>query len=69
MKYTNTIKSVRESCAKIEKKNNGRIAVVVATNRSARKSSYGIQFWTPEMILMGESKNTDNTVSKFVETL
>ena len=69
MKATNTIKEVRKSSLKITKESNGRIAVIVLTPYSARKADYGIQFWTPEMIENGTSKNSDNTVSTFIEKL
>lgn len=69
MKSNNTINEVRESGLKITKEINGRIAVIVLTPYSARKSNYGIQFWTPQMIEIGTSKNTDNTTSTLIEKL
>ena len=69
MKGQNTIQEVRNSSTKISKESNGRISVIVETPYSARKSVYGVQFWTKEMIEAGTAKNNDNTVSKFIEIL
>ena len=69
MKAQNTIQEVRNSSTKISKESNGRTSVIVETPYSARKSVYGVQFWTREMIAAGVAKNTDNTVSRFVEIL
>jgi hypothetical protein len=69
MKAQNTIQEVRNSSAKISKEGNGRIAVIVETPFSSRKSVYGVQFWTKEMIELGTTENTDNTISKFIEIL
>ena len=69
MKTNNTVNEVRNSGLKLTKESNGRIAVIVLTPYSARKANYGIQFWTPEMIEVGTSKNTDNTTSIFIEKL
>lgn len=44
-----------------------RTPVIVTIPVSKRKQDLGVQFWTNEMIEKGESLNTDNTVSKFVE--
>lgn len=69
MKATNTINEVRESGLKLTKESNGRIAVIVLTPYSARKANYGIQFWTSEMIKLRYSKNTDNSISTYIEKL
>jgi hypothetical protein len=69
MKFTNTINQVREDSAAISKSVNGRAAVIVATPSGARKASYGVQFWTNEMIQTGSAKNTDGTTSTFIEAL
>ena len=69
MKANNTVNEVRDSGLKLTKESNGRIAVIVLTPYSTRKANYGIQFWTPEMIEVGTSKNTDNTTSTFIEKL
>lgn len=48
-----------------------RIPVVVSSkyqNSDKTKTYYGIQFWTPQMIKAGQSKNTDNTISKLAAT-
>lgn len=37
--------------------------VVVATKISARRTSYGVQSWKPEMIAEGSQTNSDGTVS------
>lgn len=42
---------------------NGRLPVCVKTPVSKRKMSYGMQFWTIEMIAAGYSVNTDGTTS------
>ena len=67
MRINNTINELRK-CS-VPKANNGRIAVVVLTPYMASRANYGIQFWTPEMIKIGTSQNTDNTISTFVEKL
>ena len=69
MKVQNTIQQVRNSSTKISKESNCRISVIVETPYSTIKSVYGVKFWTKEMIETGMSKNTDNTVSKFIEIL
>jgi len=69
MKANNTISETRQSGAKLTKESNGRTAVIVLTPYSARKANYGIQFWTPEMIAAGTAKNSDNTISTFIENL
>lgn len=69
MKIDNSIDEVRNSGSKLSKSLNGRIPVIVLTIVSKDCSTYGIQFWTPEMIEVGNSKNTDNTISTFVENL
>ncbi len=46
-----------------------RIPVVVSSKyQNSNKTYYGIQFWTPQMIKAGQSKNTDNTISKLAAT-
>lgn len=70
MKYCNTIEEVREGDIKAKALNgNGRTAVIVETEFSPGVSNYGTQFWTDEMIKAGISKNTDKTISTFVEKL
>ncbi len=69
MKTTNTIAEVRQSHSKLSKETNGRLAVIVLTDYSPRKQQYGVQYWTPEMIALGNSKNTDRTNSKFISNL
>jgi hypothetical protein len=69
MKFQNTIAQVREESTMISREGNGRLAVIVSTCYSKGKSSYGVQFWTPEMIAGGTSCNTDRSVSIFVDTL
>ena len=66
---TNTIAEVRESHTKLSKEVNGRTAVIVLSNYTARKQQYGVQYWTPEMIAVGQSKNTDNTKSIYISNL
>ncbi len=63
------IAEVRNNHSRVNPVNNGRIAVVVSTQISARKHTLGVQFWTPEMIAMGTSTNTDRTVSTYVDHL
>ena len=69
MKATNTIQQIIEESSNIERIVNDRIAVIVLTNFSARKAIYGVQFWTSEMISNGQSINTDNTISRYIQTL
>lgn len=69
MKSTNTIAQVKSDSSKISKVINGRVAVIVSTIISARKSQYGVQFWTSEMISSGYSTNTDRTTSVYIENL
>jgi hypothetical protein len=69
MKTDNTIKEVRESGKKLFKNGNNRIPVIVLTEYSKNKGTYGIQFWTNNMINIGTSVNTDKTISSFIEIL
>ncbi len=69
MKLQDKIQEVRNESTKILKESNGRIAVITETPYTKTKSTYGVQFWTKEMIETGVSKNADNTVSKFIEIL
>lgn len=47
---------------------NGRTPVIVRTGDNYETAhNYGVQFWTPEMIEIGFSQNTDRTFSYFVE--
>ena len=68
MKTTNTIAEVRVSKNKLSA-TNGLFPVIVLTPYSAKKQQYGVQFWTPAMISIGTSVNTDGSVSKFIEIL
>lgn len=65
----NTIEKVREESAKLSKQVGDRVAVIVETVVTVRKSGYGIQYWTKEMIVAGKSTNTDRSESFFVEAL
>lgn len=69
MKIENTIKDVRFSALKLQKESNNRFAVIVLNTYSVNKAYYGIQFWSNEMIEIGTSNNSDNTLSKFIEKL
>jgi uncharacterized phage-like protein YoqJ len=75
MKTTNTIEQVRAESEYLVKKSQGidimydRKAVIVLTPYSAKKGHYGIQFWTSREIRQLTSKNTDNTISTFIEML
>jgi len=69
MKINNTIQEVRETGAKLNKENFGRIAVIVLTPYEREKANYGIQFWIPELIQIGYSVNPDNSISTFIEKL
>jgi len=69
MKINNTITEVRKSGNRLLKKSNSRISVIVLTPYSTTNANYGIQFWTTEMIKIGTSINTDNTISTFIEKL
>ena len=64
-----TITEVRNSHLNLSKEVNSRIAVIVSTAISKRKATHGVQYWTPEMITAGSSKNTDNTISTLIEKL
>lgn len=47
---------------------NGRTPVIVRMGDNYETAhNYGVQFWTPEMIEIGFSQNTDRTFSYFVE--
>jgi len=47
---------------------NGRTPVIVRMGDNYETAhDYGVQFWTPEMIEIGFSQNTDRTFSYFVE--
>lgn len=69
MKIDNTIIEVRESSSKVSKTCNGRIPIICLTPYEKNKAYYGIQFWTDEMIQIGTSRCTDNTISTFIEKL
>jgi hypothetical protein len=69
MTHNNTIAETINDHAKVSKEMNGRIAVIVSTPYTARKASYGVQFWTPEMIEAGKAENTDRTVSIYIQNL
>ena len=69
MKTINTIQETRKNNQKAVGFSNGRQAVVVTLPILNLKFQYGVQFWTPEQIEKGESINSDNSISKFVETL
>lgn len=69
MTTTTTAQQVREESVKLSKEVNGRLAVIVKTPYSQRKSAMGVQYWTKEMITIGVSKNTDNTTSTLIELL
>jgi hypothetical protein len=70
MKIDNTIIEVRESCSKLSRLPvNGRIPIICLTPYEKNKAYYGIQFWTDEMIQIGTSRCTDNTISTFIEKL
>jgi hypothetical protein len=69
MKAINTIQEVRENNQKAAGFSNGRHAVIVTLPISARRFQYGVQFWTLEQIEKGQSINSDNSISKFVEVL
>ena len=43
-----------------------RIPVVVSTEYEHNKLNIGIQFWTPQMIDVGQTENTDKTISHYV---
>ena len=62
-----TPQQVREGMNNKTFPSSDRIPVIVTIPFSKRKQDLGVQFWTKEMISKGESLNTDNTVSKFVE--
>ena len=59
-----TIQEIKETHKRLSKELGGVIAVIVKNGRSL-----GVQYWTPEMIDKGESLNTDNTKSVFIERL
>jgi hypothetical protein len=69
MNVKRTLSELRKSSSKIPKTNNGRIAVIVLTHYAANCANHGIQFWTPGMIELGVSQNTDRTISTFIEKL
>lgn len=71
MKIDNSIKEIKDSIQNrnFSKTCNGRIAVICLTPYEKNKATYGIQFWTDEMIEIGTSKNTDNSISTFIEKL
>lgn len=46
-----------------------RVAVIVATSYVVGKINAGVQFWTEKMIAVGNSENTDGSISTFVELL
>lgn len=60
------IADVRESQLPRLKPVNGWSPVIVATQISPRRTSYGVQFWTPEMVAAGQNKNSDGTVAVLV---
>lgn len=69
MKIDNSIEDIRYSHRKLAKNPNGRIAVIVLTPYTKDRATYGVQFWTPQMIQNGKSENTDKTISEYIETL
>lgn len=65
-KYQKDIDRIRRQNANLAILNDDRIAVIVQSDHTA---VLGIQFWTEEMIQQGESKNTDKTMSFFIDRL
>lgn len=65
----NTKEQARKEGHGLPKETNGVIAVIVLTAIDAKLSKYGIQYWTLEEIEKGSIKNTDRTISTFVERL
>ncbi len=68
MNYRNA-SQVRHAHMNVPAITNDRVAVIVTTKLSARKSIMGVQFWTREMIEAKTSTNSDRTVSTFIEHL
>lgn len=60
------IEDVRKAHIKLARALNGRYAVVV---KNSHWKTYGVQYWTPEMITKKIIPNTDNTNSIYIELL
>lgn len=63
------IKNIRKSHRKAPKWNYGSFPVIVQNKYENNKSTYGVQYWTPEMIDTGKAENPDKTVSHYVALL
>lgn len=61
---------VRNEHLNLSKYSNGRYAVIVKTvSLNEDVFTYGVQYWTKEMIQQKQSKNTDHSISSFIENL
>ena len=69
MKTIGTIEEIKASHQNVTRFSGDRVAVIVQTILSLRRSILGVQFWTKEMIAKGSNVNTDYTQSLFVEML
>lgn len=61
-----TIEQAREEASTLTMVN-GFTPVIVKTEYRGNHFSYGVQFWSAFLITQGRSRNSDNTVARFVE--
>ena len=70
MKLINTIEQARKDGQTVSKQVNDLFAVIVLTeNKYHQTSQYGVQYWTRKMIDDKFSRNTDHSISEFIEYL
>ena len=65
MKYSNTIEEVKKQ--RVPAFNVDVKAVIVETEYKKGVSQYGVQYWSSTWVSQGTQKNTDGTISKFVQ--
>lgn len=63
MKTIGSIAEIRQSHQNVPKQCGDRLAVIVQTLLSPRKSILGVQFWTQTMIDAETTTNSDGTTS------